>query len=133
LEQVEASYNKEYSDVPLVILPASPRLALKGRPTASGKDGAFQLKQEGSLREIFLAVLDQMQDPAVCYDFAEVIGPKGCRFFELHATKEDQPDLDQYADTNEAMLHASMSQDFTRRLEGYLSSRKEETGTPAAE
>jgi hypothetical protein len=130
LEQVEAAYNKQYFDLPLVVLPTSPRLVPKARPEASGETGKFVLKQEGTLREAVLAILDQMQDPAVCYGLSEMMDRKDRRYFALNVKKDDAPDLDTFADGNEVTLAVSMAQSSMQRLQGYLDRAEKAARSP---
>ena len=118
LDQIAVAYNDRYSDFPLVVWPHSPRLMLRGRPeAASGESQEIALRTEGSLREGILAVMDQMEDTGVCFGLSDIIDPQGRRYFALHPTKDDAPELDSFADADEAALHNDMLQRNTQRLE----------------
>jgi len=126
LEQVEVAYNKQYSDMPpLLTDPFLPSLVLRGPPT-----GKFSLKLEGTLREVVLDVLDEMQDPALCYSLAE-LEMKNERFFALRAMRFDisvlDRPLDEDASVDEIAQYRSISQSLRQnadqRLAEYFSER----------
>ena len=131
LEQVEAAYNERYSDVPVLVRPTPPRLMLKTRPDVQARTALFELQTEGSLREVVLTILEQMEDPAICYGLAEVTDSKERHYFALHTTKRDAPDLDTYANNEESLLHDRMLEDCNQRLDAYLAANAEHAAKAA--
>lgn len=132
LEQIEAAYNRQYSDIAFVVSPDSPRLMFKGPAAVAGRAGKFLLKEEAPLREIVLAVLDQMQDPAICYSLSERYHLKNQRYFGLDVTKRDAPELNTFVDGEEARQFDSLLQSSTQRLAEYLD-RAEKAAKSAGE
>jgi hypothetical protein len=132
LEQIETTYNKQHSDVPLAVYPPWERLVSMKRADASGKVTNFTVKKEGSLREIIVDVLDQTQDPAVIYGLSEVIDKQGRRCFTLTVRKEDAPELDESITAEDRALWQTLSQRFAERFKWYMA-RVPATGAGAAE
>ena len=124
-EQVEAAYNERYSDMPVLASPLYPRLLSKGRTDVLGETSPFELQTEGSLREVVLTILEQTEDPAICYSLSEIIDSKSRRYFALRLMKRDAPELRTYADGDEYLLHETMLEDSHQRLDAYLAANAE--------
>lgn len=120
LEQIAAAYNDRYSDFPLVVWPCSPRLMMRGSAEISGQAKDFVLDIEGSMREVILSVMDQLEDPGVCYGVSDLVDSLERRYFALHPKKDDAPELGLYEDADEAALHHTMLEDAIQRLEEYF-------------
>jgi hypothetical protein len=129
LEQVEAAYNKQYPDAPPFFAdPMFPHLLLKGPPAVSGQTGKFVLKKEDTLREVVLALLDEMQDPALRYGLADVhIGDR--HFFDFVVKRYDAPILSESLPEGED--YAKLRQSSQQRLDGYLATRAERAAASA--
>lgn len=120
LEQVEAAYNEEYIDFPLVVRPHSPRLMLRRRPDVTGQVQALSFTMTGRLRDLVLTVFDQMQDPALCYAVSDLNDPSGRRYFALHPIKDDAPELDKYVDADEPSQFDALLDRSSERLDNYF-------------
>ena len=132
LEQIEAAFNETYPDSPpLIVKPLYVQLDLQGRPEGAGQTGTFLLRTESTLREAVLSVLDQMEDPAVCYWFSTSWDLQGRWYFVLRVKKDDAPQWNTYADAEEAAQHRQLRQRAKERLAGYFSARAEEATAAA--
>lgn len=132
LEQVEAAFNKTYPDSPpLIVHSHYVQLDLQGRPEGSGQTGKFLLRTESTLREAVLSLLDQMQDPAVCYGFFASWDLQGRWHFVLRLRKDDAPQWNTYAN-DEGVIHDQLLQRAKERLEGYFSRAEEATAAANA-
>jgi len=98
LEQLEVAYNNRYpEDQPLSFDPVYLHLLMKGPSEGSAQAGKLVLKMEAPLRELVLALLDEMQDPALCYSLADT-SLEGNRFFQLRIARFDASNSDVSAD-----------------------------------
>lgn len=130
LEQVETAHNDQYPDAPpLVVSPLSfPTALFEGAPGSGGRSVKLALKTEDTLREIVLAILDQMRDPALRYNLSESMVKEG-RFFSLTVSRFD-------VETNNRMSMpeaCALVRNGEERLDGYLRLRAERADISASE
>jgi len=130
LEQLEAAYNKQYPDIPLIMRPWFSRLLLEGPPANSALAGKFVLKQEGALRDVLLELLEQMQDIAMVYDLSEMLSIDGLRYFAVMVRNFDASIFDKPGEGERAEVR-SMWERSDQRLAEYLS-RAKKAGMPAS-
>ena len=118
--QVEAAYNKLYADLPFVIMPLEPYLMLQGHPDASD-GGKFELQMEGSLREVILTLLDQLQDIDTLYGLSEIADMKGRRYYAFSLSKDFGSKLGPPMGPDTAERIIAMKERSEQRLEDYFS------------
>jgi len=121
LEQVEAACNRQHPDNPPFLAdPRVPGPLFKRSPAAPGMSGKFKLDREGPLRDVALAVLDELHDPALCYMLTE-LELNGHRYFAFRVTRFDagmfiMPKTGEPADPELGVLW----REALKRVEDYL-------------
>ncbi|HOZ45882.1 MAG TPA: hypothetical protein PLO37_14535 [Candidatus Hydrogenedentes bacterium] len=129
LQQIEAAFNQQYPDsAPLLVRSMYVQLDLSGPAEDPGQTGTFLLRSKSTLREAVLAVLDRMQDPAVCYMLVASTDQQGRMHFALWLTKDDAPQWNTYASGEEMSKHQELMAEGRDRLEGYFSDREKAAG-----
>ncbi len=125
LEQVETAYDTQHGDIPFVVQPPLPWLLLQSRPTDTGERGRFTGEMAGSLREVVLALLDEMRDPALCYGLSERVDGMRRRFYTLTVKKDYGKNTDPHGDTDQGLQYKRLHDASQQRLAEYLSRLEE--------